>query len=487
MSAIRILTVVTLMLAAGAAVASRQTPETAPMARDRETMTAADQGDLAVTVYNASLALVRDIREFTLPAGESDLHFVDIAATVNPATVHLRSLTEPSRLSVLEQNYEFDLLEPDKLLRKYVGRDVTLVRTRVQNGSATQEEVTARLVSYNNGPIWKIGNDYVTGLGSDHIRFPELPSNLYSRPTLVWRLANRGGARHRVETSYLAGGLSWNADYVLTVGRDDKTADLDGWVTLTNGSGTAFRDAKLQFVAGDLNRVAPARQKGAMEAMADMRASAAPAMAQEAFSEYHLYTLGRRTTIANQQTKQLSLLNGTGVPVEKRYVVDGQSFYYRNRRSPGAPLKDQVQVFYRFTNDDKSGLGAPMPQGVIRVYQADSKGGLQFVGEDRIDHTPKDETIDLKIGNAFDVVCERNQVDFEKISDTVYEMEFAITLRNHKAAPIAVQVNEPVGGTWRMVQSTHGWQKTAAWAAQFTVPVPADSSATLKYRVRVTY
>jgi hypothetical protein len=457
------------------------------MARDRETMTAADQGDLAVTVYNSSLALVRDIREFTLPAGESDLHFVDIAATVNPATVHLRSLTEPSRLSVLEQNYEFDLLEPEKLLRKYVGRDVTLVRTRMQNGSATQEEVTARLVSYNNGPIWKIGNDYVTGLGSDHIRFPELPSNLYSRPTLVWRLANRGGARHRVETSYLAGGLSWQADYVLTVGRDDKAADLDGWVTLTNGSGTTFRDAKLQFVAGDLNRVAPARQKGAMEAMADMRAAAAPAMVQEAFSEYHLYTLGRRTTIANQQTKQLSLLNGTGVPVEKRYVVDGQSFYYRNRRSPGAPLKDQVQVFYRFKNDDKSGLGAPMPQGVIRVYQADSKGGLQFVGEDRIDHTPKDETIDLKIGNAFDVVCERNQTDFEKISDTVYEMEFAITLRNHKAVPIAVQVNEPVGGTWRMVRSTHEWQKTAAWAAQFTVPVPADSSATLKYRVRVTY
>jgi len=327
----------------------------------------------------------------------------------------------------------------------------------------------------------------VTGLGSDHIRFPELPSNLYSRPTLVWRLANRGGARHRVETSYLAGGLSWNADYVLTVGRDDKAADLDGWVTLTNGSGTTFRDAKLQFVAGDLNRVAQAARKGAMEAMADMRASAAPAMVQEAFSEYHLYTLGRRTTIANQQTKQLSLLNGTGVPVEKRYVVDGQSFYYRNRRSPGAPLKDQVQVFYRFKNDDKSGLGAPMPQGVIRVYQADSKGGLQFVGEDRIDHTPKDETIDLKIGNAFDVVCERNQTDFEKISDTVYEMEFAITLRNHKAVPIAVQVNEPVGGTWRMVRSTHEWQKTAAWAAQFTVPVPADSSATLKYRVRVTY
>jgi hypothetical protein len=356
----------------------------------------------------------------------------------------------------------------------------------MENGTTKREEVVATLVSYNNGPIWKIGHEYVTGLGADHMRFPELPSNLYSRPTLVWKLSNRGGPRHRIEASYLAGGLSWNADYVLTVGRDDVSADLDGWVTLTNGSGTAFRDAKLQFVAGDLNRVQPAARKQALEMMADAKAMSI-GMTQEAFSEYHLYTMGRRTTIANNETKQLSLLSGTGVPVEKRYIVDGQSFYYRNRHSPGSPLKDNVQVFYRFRNDAKGGLGSPMPAGVIRVYQADARGGLQFVGEDRIDHTPKDEAIDLKIGNAFDIVCERNQTDFEKISDQVYEMEFAVTLRNHKTTPVVVQVNEPVGGTWRMLRSTHEWQKTAAWAAQFTVPVQADGAATLKYRVRVTY
>jgi hypothetical protein len=445
-----------------------------------------DQADLAVTVYNSSLALIRDAREFALPAGESDLRFVDIAATVNPATVHFRSLTDPSRVGILEQNYEYDLLDPDKLLRKYVGREVTLIRTSMENGTTKQDAVKATLVSYNNGPIWKVGNEYVTGLGADHIRFPELPSNLYSRPTLVWKLLNRGGPRHRIEASYLAGGLSWQSDYVLTVGRDDSSADLDGWVTLTNQSGTAFRDAKLQFVAGDLNRVQPAAQKRAMDMVAEAK-SMSIGMTQEAFSEYHLYTLGRRTTIANQETKQLALLNGTDVPVEKRYVVDGQSFYYRNRHSPGTPLKDNVQVFYRFRNDAKSGLGAPMPAGVIRVYQADAKGGLQFVGEDRIDHTPKDETIDLRIGNAFDIVCERNQTDFEKISDLVYEMEFAITLRNHKTTPVVVQVNEPVGGTWRMLRSTHAWEKTAAWASQFTVPVAADGTTTLKYRVRVTY
>jgi hypothetical protein len=486
MNARRFFPAAALLAIAVSALAFRSGAPAAAESRPQDAGAREDQADLAVTVYNSSIALVRDIREFAVPAGESDLHFIDIAATVNPATVHFRSLTDPSRVSVLEQNYEYDLLEPEKLLRKYVGRDVTLIRLRAESGTTKQEEVKARLVSYNNGPIWKIGDEYVTGLSSDHLRFPELPSNLYSRPTLVWRLLNRGGPRHRIEASYLAGGLSWQSDYVLTVGRDDKTADLDGWVTLTNGSGTAFRDAKLQFVAGDLNRVRPAARKQALEMMADATA-AAPAMMQEAFSEYHLYTLGRRTTIANQETKQLALLNGTGVPVEKRFIVDGQSFYYRNRRSPGAPIKDSVQVFYRFRNDVKSGLGAPMPAGVVRVYQADSKGGLQFVGEDRIDHTPKDEALDLKIGNAFDIVCERNQTDFEKISDSVYEMEFAITLRNHKATPIAVQVNEPVGGTWRMIRSTHEWQKTAAWAAQFTVPVQAEGAATLTYRVRVTY
>src|SRR5258708_3847047 len=218
------------------------------------TTTRADQTELAITVYNSDLALVRDVRNLQLPQGTANLKFMDIAATVNPATVHFRSLTEPTKVSVLEQNYEYDLLEPDKLLRKYVGRDVTLVRTRQENGSTRQEEVKARLLSYNNAPVWKIGNEIVTGIGADHIRFPELPDTLYSRPTLIWALDNEGAARHKVETSYLASKLAWNADYVLTVARDDKLADVNGWVTLTNGSGTPVRNAKLQLLAGDLHR-----------------------------------------------------------------------------------------------------------------------------------------------------------------------------------------------------------------------------------------
>jgi hypothetical protein len=346
--------------------------------------------------------------------------------------------------------------------------------------------VTARLLSYNNAPVWQIGGEIITGMQADHIRFPELPGNLYSRPTLIWTLNNTGGTRHRVEASYLARKLSWSADYVLTVARDDKAADLDGWVTVVNGSGTSFRNATLQLVAGDLNRVRQAIGGMAVDMMRSEKA-AAPAMAQEAFSDYHLYTLGRKTTVNNSETKQVSMLGATAFPVQKRYVVDGQAFYYRNAQHPGAPIKDVVQVYYQFKNDDKAGLGMPMPAGTVRVYQSDSRGGVQFVGEDRIDHTPKDETLNLKIGNAFDVVCERKQTDFQKIASNVYDVEYEIALRNHKTAPVAVEVNEPIGGTWRMLQSTHPSTKTSAWAAQFAVPVAADGTAVLKYSVRVTY
>ena len=478
-----------------AAAAPLTSPRAAPVAHaapaggtGQDASTLDDQVELAVTVYNSDIALVRDVRELQLPRGRFDLRFMDIAATVNPATVHFRSLTEPSRVNVLEQNYEYDLLEPDKLLRKYVGRDVILVRRRTDNGATREEEVQARLISYNSAPVWQIGGEIVTGMSADHIKFPELPGNLYTHPTLIWTLDNAGAGRHRVEASYLASKLSWSADYVLTVARDDKAADLDGWVTLVNGSGTSFRHTALQLVAGDLNRVRNVLGK-VMNAYADRAAPAAAEamMRQESFSDYHLYTLGRKTTINNSETKQVSMLSGTGVPVRKRYVVEGQEMYYRNGQHPGSPIKDLVQVYYQFKNEERGGLGMPMPAGVVRVYQADARGGTQFVGEDRISHTPKDEELNLKIGNAFDVTCERNQIDFVKIAANVYELEYEITLRNHKAAPITVEVNEPLGGTWRMVRSSHAWTKTAAWAAAFAVPVAADGTAALKYRVRVTY
>jgi hypothetical protein len=444
-----------------------------------------DQTDLAVTVYNSNIALIRDVRQLQLPSGSFRLKFMDIAATVNPATVHFRSLTEPEKVDVVEQNYEYDLLEPNKLLNKYVGKEVTLVRTYMDNGTTKHEEIKATLLANNNGPVWKIGNDIVTGAYGETYRFPEVPANLYDRPTLLMSLENSGSRKQTIETSYLANNLSWNSDYVLTVGRDDKAADLDGWVTLINNSGTAFHNAKLQLVAGDLNRVPQGGIVGGVVAREAMLAKAAPQFQQESFSEYHLYSLGRRTSVEDKETKQISLLEGSGIPVEKLFVVNGQNFYYRNAQAPGAALKDPVMVFYKFKNEQKGGLGIPLPAGNIRVYQKDSKGGLLFIGEDHIDHTPKDELVTVKIGNAFDVVAERKQTDFKKIADRVYEMEFAITLRNHKDTPVTVQVNEPIGGDWEMLSSTYEATKTAAFAAQFNVPVKPSGESVLKYRVRV--
>jgi hypothetical protein len=464
-----------------------QTP--AQAANGNITTTLADQTDLALTVYNSNLSLVRDVRQLTLPSGDSLLRFMDIAASINPATVHFRSLTEPPKLNVLEQNYEYDLLDPNKLLQKFVGREVTLVRPKLASGTTEYEEVKATLLSLNGAPVWKIGNEIVTGVSYESIRFPELPENLYERPTLLWTLQNLGASRHRVEASYLTSNLSWSADYVLNVAKDESSGDLDGWVTLVNHSGTAFKNASLQLVAGDIHRVVAQYamdEEKAMVAMSRAVPAAAP-FQQESFSEYHLYSLNRRTSIFDQESKQISLLNASHFPLRKVYVVNGQSYYYRAAVQPGAPVKDPVQVFYKFKNEDKAGLGMPLPAGTIRVYQQDSRGGSLFAGEDHIDHTPKDEEISLHIGNAFDIVAERKQTDYKKLSDRLYEFEYEITLRNHKALPITVEVNEPIGGDWEMVSSTYKFTKTAAFAAQFDVPVDKDGTSVLKYRVRVRY
>src|SRR5271168_3747363 len=285
-----------------------------------------DQSDLNITVYNSNIALIRDVRNITVPSGAFRLKFMDIAATVNPATVHFRSLTDPDKLGVIEQNYEYDLLEPAKLLHKYVGKEVTLVRSYQDNGTTKHEEIKATLLSDNNGQVWKIGNDIVTGGYAESFRFPDIPANLYDRPTLLMSLENSGARKQQIETSYLANSLSWNSDYVLTVGRDDKAADLDGWVTLINNSGTAFHNARLQLVAGDLNRIQERGRNEMMDARVMAKAApAAPQFQQESFSEYHLYTLGRRTSVEDKETKQISLLEGTGVPVEKIFVVNGNN------------------------------------------------------------------------------------------------------------------------------------------------------------------
>ncbi len=476
----------TLQLILGTALAGWMATGTV-LAQTTVTSTNQEQKELAVTVYNSNVALVRDVRRLRLPAGTLDLRYMDIAAQVNPATVHIVSLTAPKELNVLEQNYEYDLLSPEKLLQKYVGKELTLIRVITENNSTKEVPVKALLLAYNGGPVWKTGNEIITGMGADRYVFPDLPENLYSKPTLVWLLDNRQAGEQTVEASYLTNQVNWNADYVLTVHFDQKAGDLNGWVTIVNQSGTAFRNTQLQLVAGELNRVYPPPAPMARAMAMKAESGAAPQFAQEALSEYHLYSLDRRTDIQNNETKQISLLAAAGAAIEKVFQVDGQQYYYQSQLSPGQPVKEPVKVLIKFKNSEANSLGVPLPAGTVRVYQGDSKGRLQFIGEDRIDHTPKDETVSLHIGNAFDVVAERKQADYQRLGPHSVEVAYEISLRNHKPDPITVVVNEPIGGDWTMLDSSFKYEKSAAFAARFTVPVAANGEAVLKYRVRVRW
>ena len=439
-----------------------------------------DQTDVAVTVYNNNRALVRDRRNIKLLPGEAALRFMDVASGIMPETVALRSVNDPGALKILEQNYEFDLMSPDKLMEKYVGRDVTLIN---KSNDYTFYEQPAKLLSVNNGPIYQVdGKIYLGHPGV--VVLPEIPEELIAKPTLVWLLSNEG-TDHEVEATYLTGGMSWRADYVLTLNREESALDIEGWVTLTNQSGAAYNNAQLKLIAGDVNIVAPAVQYDKMMMRAELAAGAPPMMEQEAFAEYHLYTLQRRTTIRQNQTKQVSLLNGHNVAVDKRYEFRGNLGFYSSPIS--AQRNQNADVFLLFQNREENGLGMPLPGGIMRVYQEDRSGTLQFAGEDSIQHTAKNEEVRLTLGKAFDVVGDRTQDDYRALGPNTYESEFTISVRNRKDTAIKVDVVEPMPGDWRIVKESHPHVKKDARTAIFTLEVPADAEVKLNYRVRVSY
>lgn len=449
-----------------------------------------DQKSVAITVYNSNIGLVKDTRTLRMPRGTSQLRFMDVAQQINPTTVHIKSLTAPNALSVIEQSYEYDLLNPAKLLDKYVGREVTLVLRSFENNSEKLTPTRATLLSNNSGQVWQIGNQIVINpTNIVETRFDQLPADLIAKPTLVWTLNNTGADSHTVEASYLTNGIGWRSDYVVVVNQNDTKADLNGWVTINNNSGTTYKNAELKLVAGDVNRVREDVQQYAMKTarMAEAAPAAPPQFQEQAFFEYHLYTLQRPATLKNNETKQINLLSAANFNVTKELVVNGQQFYYQGYNNPGEPIKEKVGVYVEFKNAKENGLGQPLPAGVVRVYKADTGGAQQFIGENRIDHTPKDERVKIKLGDAFDVVAERKQTDYKAISRRVFEYAYEIRIRNHKEEAVNVIVNEPIGGDWEMVSSSFPAEKTAAFAARFNVPVAKDGEAVLTYRVRVKF
>ncbi len=319
------------------------------------------------------------------------------------------------------------------------------------------------------------------------IVYDGVPANLRDRPTLVTELHSRRAGPQTVELSYLSGGLAWKADYVAELNAADSALDLNGWVTLTNKSGTSYPNAKLQLVAGDVNRVRDEMRFAAQSGMAMARAAPAREMAQEALFEYHLYTLQRPTTIADNQTKQVALLSGAGVPVAKELVLQGADYYYRSSVGHiGQRMK--VAAYVQFANREAANLGLPMPKGIVRVYKKDSAGNAQFVGEDRIDHTPRNDTVRLKLGESFDLTAEKKQTDFRRREPAnqasyVAESAFEIVLRNAKKEAQTVLVREPVPGDWTMLEQSHRHVKAASGTAEWRISVPAEGSAVLRYRV----
>lgn len=468
----------------------RNAPAAVP-AMPEQRSTLEDQAAIAVTIYNDDLALIRDSRRVELPAGRTALAFRDVSAQIRPETALLRA-TEGSAPQVIEQNFDFDLLTPAALLEKYVGREVGLVSTHPTTGEETEEPATVLAASH--GVVLRVGDRIETfqaGQAPGRIVYRDIPSTLRDRPTLVLALESPEAGPRLLELSYLSGGLGWKADYVGELSTDQQRLDLAGWVTLTNRSGTTYQNAQLQLVAGEVNQVEEAMQAPMYEAMAMRSASPAPNMREESLFEYHLYSLAHPTTIADNQTKQVALLDAPGVTVGKELLIQGDQ---RAFREPRGELAQElaVNVYLIATNDEASNLGLPLPAGIVRIYQRDSQGNAQFIGEDRIDHTPRNEAIRLKLGQSFDVTAERKQTEFKKLSGSgpwqyQFESAFEILVKNAKSEPEMVVIQERIPGDWTMLEETAPHEKGNANTAVWRLQVPAESEARLSYRVRVRY
>ncbi len=449
------------------------------------TSTAADREAVAVTVYNDNLALVKERRKVQLPAGAARLSLREVSGQMRPETALLKAVTG-SPISLIEQNFDFDLLTPGKLLEKYIGREVTVLRSHPTTGEEKAEKATVLAAGGGTagGTVLRFHDRIETGVPG-RIVFDSVPANLRDRPTLSVLIEGAGG-QQSLELSYLTGGLAWSADYVANLSADGRQMDISGWVTLTNRSGAAYSNAMLQLVAGTVNRARPQRMQAdfamAMPAPAPRKAAE---FAQESLMDYHLYTFDRPTSIDDNQTKQLALLSAGAIPVRREYLLAGGDYYYRGRYDQiGQKIKPAV--FVEFTN--KGGqLGKPLPAGIVRVYARDAKGAAQFVGEDRIEHTAKNEKVSLKLGEAFDITADRKQVSYKKLGDTTAETAYRIEIRNAKDEAVSVRVREPLPGDWEITQETQPHTKESSRSAVWNIAVPANGTAMLDYTARVKW
>lgn len=451
---------------------------------------------VALTIYNQNFGVVRQTRAVEIPAGVSTVRFTDVAAQIDGTSVYLQSLTDPAT-TVLEQNFEYDLVSADRLLQRYIDQQLTVLTkdgTRYSGKllSFDERQLVLRLEGAGDGIVMIERGDNVKD-----IQFGALPGGLITKPTLVWKVATTKPGRHRVEVAYQTAGLNWHADYNAVLSATDTAVDLSGWVTIYNQSGATYENASLKLIAGDVRRV-PSPLPPAMRGRAVVAfAEAAPQFQEKSFFEYHLYTLQRPTTVANNQTKQIELLKAVGVPVKKTFLYCGvpqYRFYGGLNTDPGFGSEDsnrKVNVIVELKNSKENQMGMPLPKGRVRVFKRDDADGtLEFVGEDQIDHTPKDETLRLYVGDAFDVVGERRRTDFKiDTGNKTISESFEICIRNHKTEPVEVLVKEPLyrWSNWQIMAKSHDWIKHDANTIHFPVRVGKNGEQIITYTVRYTW
>jgi len=473
-------------------------------AQTMKTNIAGERATVDLTIYNQNLSLIREERSLNLPRGMSRAILPDIPATIDGTSLHFLSLTEPSAVKVLEQNYQYDLVHPSKLLERYIGRTVEFVR--VDPETKKEYTVSGKLLATGYTGQTMIGgmvadiNGKIEISPAGRLVLPSLPDGLILKPQLEWLVSNTKEGTHKAEISYLAGGLNWSANYVALLSSDDAKLDLTGWVTVTNSSGTGFTNAGLKLVAGDVN-VVQEEFGGAMRMAKTMAVdeAAAPQFKQSELFEYKLYTLQRRTSVGNNETKQIELTSGRNVAAKKMFIYDGladqwrywyNNYSYRSQGSFGQQSNPKVGVYVTFKNDDKSGLGIPLPKGKVRVYKRDDDNKEQFIGEDQIDHTPKDEELRLYLGNAFDIVGERAQKDFKSYSNGhVVEESIEVKVRNHKSEQVEVMVYEHPWrwSQWEILNANTTWEKVDQSTLRFPVKIKKDEEKVVKYTVRYSW
>ena len=426
--------------------------------------------DIAVTVYNSNLGVVSETRSLDFQEGVNRLAFTDVPSQIDAASVRFDVLSKQATITILEQNYAFDLVSPEKIYQKYIDQGIELVDKdgnifsgtllAISGGSATLRDDSGKI------KIVLLGN-------IAEVNFPSLPEGLITRPTLFWLYNSSASGTFDSKVSYQTSGLNWNAEYVGVLDSEEKNLDLSGWSSITNQSGKTYKDAKLRLIAGEIGRARQPEYRVA-KGMGVYEADMAAGFEEKAFFEYHMYTLPRKSTIANNEIKQISLFEPASTPVNKVYL-------YRSGQG-----SNNVQVAIKFKNSKEAGLGMPLPAGRIRMFKADADGSLILLGEDQIDHTPKDEELDITVGNAFDIVAEEKLVSRTKISTKVEDQKFEIELRNHKDEAVTVNVEKMLYGFWDITESSQEYTKKDANTVLFEVPVEADGTSAVSFTVRFT-